>query len=78
MPNRKRRTLLTLDEDFADLRLYPLGNALWNHPAQAQVCTFISSYRVLDAAPPPSLQQGLLEQGSLVISDGVTYRIRTP
>ncbi len=74
---QERRTLLTLDEDFADLRFYPLGT----HCGIIRLkLKFAPSSVVIECLTRllPQLQQGLLEQGSLVISDGVTYRIRTP
>lgn len=74
---REQRTLITLDEDFADLRYYPLGT----HTGIIRLkLEFAPSSIVLACLTRllPQLQQDLLTKGSLVITDGVTYRIRTP
>ncbi len=73
----ERRCLVTLDEDFADLRFYPLGT----HAGIIRLkLKFAPSSTVITCLTHllPQLQADLLEKGSLIISEGTTYRIRVP
>jgi len=73
----ERRCLITLDEDFSDLRRYPLGThagIIRLRLKFAPSATFTACLTHL----LPQLQADVLRKGSLVISDGTTYRIRVP
>jgi len=71
------RCLITLDEDFANLRCYPLGT----HAGIIRLrLKFAPSSAVIKCLTQllPQLPTDFLKKGSLVISDGATYRIRVP
>lgn len=74
---QKGRCLITLDEDFADLRRYPLGSHAGIIRLRLKFAPSSAVIRCLTQLLP-QLPTDLLKKGSLVISDETTYRIRVP